>query len=268
MSIALQLNHDGNIDVEALEKDISVAGAKAWIRARCEGDDELLAIDHDSLEDPHSVFVDLWRRSIAGSRVRLCIDRSCAELVEEAWSAESRPWVNELLRLIATVRPESAQQFLASIVRHAPSRKPDAALPWLEAAAAYPCLSGTLDTWKMLLKQKSFAQIAYFALSHDSEMAVRNLPLYCRSMPSEERPFLLREALREIFDRDADNARNLLLANQSSFADEGDLCPAVNRALAELDRGDVFRSNKKPIFSREAVNKSCEPVHVIEARRP
>ncbi len=267
MSLKLQRDESGHIDLDVFGQGLSVKEFAVWIRSRCQGNDELWATDEDSQELPHEVFVDLWMRSIDDGPIRQCMDRACAVLVEEAWSTPVDAWALELIHLITIIRPASVQPFFnSSVVRFPAPKGQEVMLPWLQAAAAYPNQSAVLDVWKHLIEQDCYSQLAYFALCHDMEMAIQYLPRYYHSMRVDDRPFLLREALREIFDRNDVEARNLLASSscRGRFADEEGLCEAVNVSLEELGRAPVFKNNKRTIFDPEAVSRANRPVYKLK----
>jgi hypothetical protein len=205
--LQLTYNASGQIDLEALEKRATVDQLKQWMRSRFEGNDPIAPINSDHLEPLYDLFVDLYSRSVVAPRLHACLDQACAELVNEAWIEKGSDWIEWHLRLIATVQPPSVWPILCAIVDRTESfdqvlfeRGLD--LRWLEAAASYSKQSDLLTAWKRFIVIQRYAQVAYDALSHDLEYGVRYLPQLFDSLSLEERPLLLREALRRLFARD------------------------------------------------------------------
>ncbi len=87
----LEIRYDveRRLDVDALEKSVTLQNLRNWMRCRFQRDDKLVPINNDQLEVPHYLFVDLWCRSIENSNIREHLNQASADLAHEAWRAKS-----------------------------------------------------------------------------------------------------------------------------------------------------------------------------------
>jgi hypothetical protein len=200
----LKRNEQGRLDVRALEQDLSEELLRQWLRDRLRGRDPYWPVDHDNLETPEQVFIDLWHRASPGSMFRELLGRVCRELLQEAWASRRRArWHAPLLSLVAAIQPPHCAGILNSIVSSIASAtdhtdtKTDRR--WLFAAAAYrPPQPELVPVWRDLLQHPEYGTVAYRALARDPELGISFLPAYWSALPEEHRSLLFERAVQRI----------------------------------------------------------------------
>jgi hypothetical protein len=254
-------------------EDLETASARfifEWMQQRFLGEDPYLPVNDDELELPHRVFVDLWQRAGVRSRLREGIGFGSRDLLRWAWDSQPQPWMRWLLRFVATITPDPCLPFLTGIAKlhHFDDDAREQGLDrlWLEATAAFRNQPPELiPIWRGLMQgQEDYREIAYSALSHDAEMAIRLLPEYFSMIPEGDRALLLREALRDVLVHGFGFVLRRLLWNRRYFLAIIGLPEAVESALTELGYpdtgfgagvdGDIHRFRQDPYcgIAREA----------------
>ncbi len=250
--LVLQTTADGRIDLEALEGSATTPRMEDWLRRRLQGQDPYWSVDPDSPEAAERVFLRIWKASAPTSRVRHALGEACAALLREAWGGPPEQWHGELLALVRVIRPDSCRPALRRAVEA--GRFTDDHLTmdldqhWLNAAAAYRWdAAAVIDAWKRLLATPPYNVIAYRALAHDLELGIWYLPHLYHGLKEQERPFVLRQAVRLLLHHVQSDWAARLRWREGHLAVHAGLCEAVDAALRELNRPPVFeRATSSP----------------------
>lgn len=261
----LAFTPDRRVDVDALERTVSTRAMHEWMLDRFQDRDERLPVDSDSMETADEVFIDLWRRSGSGSKVRECMGEACAQLVDEAQSAGASPWVRPLLHLVTTIHPAPCEKrlrgaFQQRLFLRGGMKEDGVDRLWLGAFASYE-FADLSSIWRELLQNPEYAVSAYHALSTTVEASASYLPDYYRVLPEGERNVLVKQALRRTLRQyGAGCTAEALLGSRGRIAAEDGLSEAINRGLREL--------GQPPIFTERLQRDHGEAIVDIARERP
>lgn len=209
-SLDLRATPNGEIDVERLERSaekVTVQTFTDWIRSRLGGNDPYLAFNGRDWMSPRALFVSIAQRSGRGSLLRSRIEESLVALLQEA-KQTSPVWLDELLALVRTLRPETCRALLEDVVRcrsrfQDSDREAGLDCKWLSTAAAY-VPNAFVSDWLDILRRHhdpKHVPIAYMALSGDPDLGLAYLPEFYEALRPEERSVLIHEALQDVFEK-------------------------------------------------------------------
>ena len=243
LSPHLKLDDSGRLRLDSLDAALDVESALSWMAARFASRDPYLPLDEDSLEKPHALFDDLFRRAkVSHPKLTNVLSQALADFLDGAWRARQPPeGLAYALRLAHMHPPSPARALFHEVVQAAVESPPRDRLGhlWLEAAAAQP-LSADVQPWRQLLGAPGCASAAYSALEQDRDLAVDNFSTFWQALSGESRQPIVRLVLNRLLRKHGDDLVKALAQRAISDSWSTDLIADVDESLRSLGRRSLF----------------------------